>query len=146
MEPNTNLASEFFVLSQLHRLGLSAVLTVANAKKVDIIVFGSKGFITLDVKGMAGSTQWRIAFTKIVLKGMYVFVAYRGKIGALDTIPDVYFMKGQQLVYHGRRRQENITITLRTLDALKKKITNKNRWERIIALVTRKHGHGQHAT
>jgi hypothetical protein len=35
---NTNLASEFFVLSALHRLGLDAVLTLGNKKSVDIAV------------------------------------------------------------------------------------------------------------
>ncbi len=35
---NTNLASEFYVLSMLHRLGADASLTLGNKKAVDIIV------------------------------------------------------------------------------------------------------------
>ncbi len=52
---NTNLASEFHVLSRLHRLGANAVLTLGNKKAVDIIVYGDDGMIlTIDVKGVAG--------------------------------------------------------------------------------------------
>jgi hypothetical protein len=35
---NTNLASEFHVLSMLHRRGAEASLTVGNKKSVDIAV------------------------------------------------------------------------------------------------------------
>ena len=34
---NTNLASEFYVLSMLHRLGSDASLTLGNKKSVDIV-------------------------------------------------------------------------------------------------------------
>lgn len=50
---NTNLASEFHVLSMLHRLGLDAVLTLGNKKMVDIVVTSDEGeLITIDVKGI----------------------------------------------------------------------------------------------
>lgn len=35
---NTNLASEFYILSMLHRLGADAMLTLGNKKSVDITV------------------------------------------------------------------------------------------------------------
>ena len=35
---DTNLAAEFYVLSCLHRLGISANLTLGNRKGVDIVV------------------------------------------------------------------------------------------------------------
>src|SRR5687767_12079158 len=48
---NTNLAAEFFVLSSLHRLGLTATLTVGNKKSVDVVVVRSTGdAVTIDVK------------------------------------------------------------------------------------------------
>ena len=34
----TNLASEFYILSVLHRLGVDATLTLGNKKSVDILV------------------------------------------------------------------------------------------------------------
>ena len=50
---NTNLASEFYVLSMLHRLGANAALTLGNKKAVDIIVANENGSTTtIDVKGL----------------------------------------------------------------------------------------------
>ena len=40
---NTNLASEFHVLSVLHRLGATANLTLGNKKGVEIFVGGEAG-------------------------------------------------------------------------------------------------------
>jgi len=51
---NTNLASEFYALSTLHRLGADANLTLGNKKFVDIAVIRGEGdAITVDVKGLA---------------------------------------------------------------------------------------------
>jgi hypothetical protein len=48
---NTNLASEFYVLAALHRLGLDAVLTLGNKKSVDLAVVRDAGdSVTVDVK------------------------------------------------------------------------------------------------
>ena len=56
---NTNLASEYYVLSMLYRKGLNAYLTLGNKKSVDIILEKRYGkIITLDVKGLAGKTCW----------------------------------------------------------------------------------------
>jgi hypothetical protein len=58
---NTHLASEFYVLSVLHRLGAEANLTLGNKKAVDIVVVRDAGLaITLDVKGLAGTTCWPV--------------------------------------------------------------------------------------
>jgi hypothetical protein len=55
---NTNLASEFYVLSMLHRLGYDALLTLGNKKSVDILlVRENDDVITIDVKGLAGTTS-----------------------------------------------------------------------------------------
>ena len=56
---DTNLASEFFVMSELHHLGLDAHLTLGNKKAVDIVVVHPRGdTITIDVKAVAGSVDW----------------------------------------------------------------------------------------
>ncbi len=66
---NTNLAAEFFVLSALHRLGADATLTFGNKKSVDIaVVKGAGETITIDVKGLAGTTSWPIDNVKEVKK------------------------------------------------------------------------------
>lgn len=49
---NTNMASEFWFLSQLHRLGYQAMVTLGNTKKVDIAVWlNDDTGLTFDVKG-----------------------------------------------------------------------------------------------
>lgn len=56
---NTNLASEFYVMSVLYRLGLDAYLTFGNKKAIDIVVVRAPGdAITIDVKGVAGRDDW----------------------------------------------------------------------------------------
>lgn len=47
----TGMASEFYVLSLLLRLGAKAFLTLGNNKKVDIVVLKGKETLTIDVKG-----------------------------------------------------------------------------------------------
>ncbi len=54
-----NLAAEFYVLSCLHRRGLSANLTLGNKKGVDIFVALDVGdVVTVEVKGVAGKYDW----------------------------------------------------------------------------------------
>ena len=56
---NTNLAAEFYVLSMLYRKGYNAYLTLGNKKSVDIIIEKEHGqILTVDVKGLAGKTNW----------------------------------------------------------------------------------------
>jgi hypothetical protein len=42
---NTNLASEFYVLSMLHRFGCDASLTLGNKKSVDIVVVPAEIYV-----------------------------------------------------------------------------------------------------
>ena len=58
---DTNLASEFYVLSCLHRIGLTANLTLGNKKGVDIIVARKAGdAVTVEVKGTAKKYDWLV--------------------------------------------------------------------------------------
>ena len=58
---DTNLASEFYVLSCLHRIGLTASLTLGNKKGVDIVVARKAGdAVTIEVKGTAKKYDWVI--------------------------------------------------------------------------------------
>lgn len=51
---NTNLASEFYVMSLLHRLGLEPILTVANKKSIDIFIQKEDStYYSIDVKSVA---------------------------------------------------------------------------------------------
>lgn len=102
---NTNLASEFYVLSVLHRLGADAVLTLGNKKSVDLAVVREAGdSITVDVKGLAGSTGWPIDNVKDAKAGHYlVFICYRGKIADVQIQPEAWVIPSIELepfVYH----------------------------------------------
>ena len=56
---DTNLAAEFYVMSCLHRLGITASLTLGNKKGVDILVAQENGdTITVEVKGVAKRYDW----------------------------------------------------------------------------------------
>lgn len=58
---DTNLASEFYVLAALHRLGADASLSLGNKKCVDITVVHEAGDTsTIDVKGVAGKHDWPV--------------------------------------------------------------------------------------
>lgn len=56
---DTNLAAEFYVLSCLHRMGMTANLTLGNKKGVDIVVARDAGdAVTVEVKGVAKRYDW----------------------------------------------------------------------------------------
>lgn len=56
---DTSLAAEFYVLSCLHRIGLTANLTLGNKKGVDIVVARDVGdAVTVEVKGVARHYDW----------------------------------------------------------------------------------------
>lgn len=101
---NTNLASEFYVLSMLHRLGCDACLTLGNKKSVDIVVVRNSGDVaTIDVKGLSGSTSWPVDNVKIAKNHFLVFVSFLGKIGDHTVMPEVYVVPSERLaplVYH----------------------------------------------
>lgn len=109
---DTNLAAEFFVLSALHRLGLSATLTLGNKKSVDIVVVRAAGeSITIDVKGLAGSTNWPVDNVKEPRANHFIiFVCFRGKIADPTVSPEVYVVPSKAvpgLIYQnpaGNRR------------------------------------------
>ncbi len=96
---NTNLASEFYVLSVLHRLGADTTLTLGNKKSVDIAVVKSAGnTVTLDVKGLAGTTSWPVDNVKQSKRGHFlVFVCYGGKIDDPKVLPEVWIVPSQSL-------------------------------------------------
>lgn len=55
----TNLAAEYYVLSCLHRIGLTANLTLGNKKGVDVVVVRDAGdAVTVEVKGVAKGHDW----------------------------------------------------------------------------------------
>ncbi|MGA2257414.1 MAG: hypothetical protein ABSG53_22375 [Thermoguttaceae bacterium] len=89
---NTNLAAEFYVLSMLHRLGAEANLTLGNKKSVDIVVVRGEGnSITIDVKGLAGTTGWPVDnLGDGNERHFIVFVCFLDKIQDPEVVPHVW--------------------------------------------------------
>ena len=97
---NTNLASEFHVLSILHRLGIDAVLTLGNKKMVDIVVTTDKGTVmTIDVKGIAKKYDWPADNIKESRSGKHfvVLVSYEGRIEEPDFTPNVWVIPQKKI-------------------------------------------------
>ena len=110
---NTNLASEFYVLSMLHRFGCDASLTLGNKKTVDIVVVRETGnVVTIDVKGLAGTTSWPVDNVKKVNKDHFlVFVSFLGKIADHTVSPEVYVVPSKRLaplVYHSPNGKRHV--------------------------------------
>ncbi len=95
---NSNLAAEYFVLSQLYRLGLDAYLTLGNKKSVDIVIQKPNRLITIDVKGLAGKTCWPIDNFKNVSKNHFlVLVCFMNKIGDLTQSPECWIVPSERV-------------------------------------------------
>src|SRR5580658_10195711 len=99
---NTNLASEFHVLSVLHRLGAQASLTLGNKKGVDIFLIRDTGV----------SVKFDCPTNNILpLEGklhFVVLVSYEGRIHVPSTSPAVWVVPSEVIStfmkqYEGRR-------------------------------------------
>jgi hypothetical protein len=92
---NTNLASEFFVLSVLYRLGLDASLTLGNKKSIDIsVVLGPGRAITIDVKAVKAKVDWLMGSVADIPKANHfvVLVSYEGKFSDTSETPRCWIL------------------------------------------------------
>ena len=96
---DTNLAAEFYVLAVLHRLGMSATITLGNKKAVDIVVARDAGdAVTIDVKWLAGMTNWPVDNLKLGRKNHFIaFVTFLGKISDPSVLPEVYIVPSEEV-------------------------------------------------
>lgn len=84
---DTNLAAEFYVLSCLHRIGLTANLTLGNKKGVDIVVVRDAGdAVTVEVKGGSRKYDWPADNLKTAKPDQHfvALVSFEGRIGDPD--------------------------------------------------------------
>ncbi len=98
---NTNLASEFYVLSMLHRLGADASLTLGNKKSVDIfVVREDETIISIDVKGVAGRYDWPADNIHDYIKQnkFYVLVCFEGNISDPLSQPNAWIIPADKLL------------------------------------------------
>jgi hypothetical protein len=109
---NTHLASEFYVLSALYRLGYDATLTLSNKKDVDIIVSKNKYQITLDVKGSISASSYRLSHISRP-NHFYVFLSFHNKIDDLDTIPEIFIVPSVKIknILNPTSKDEKVNYT-----------------------------------
>jgi hypothetical protein len=97
----TNLASEFYVLSSLYRLGLAANLTLGNKKGIDIVVACDPGkAFTIEVKAVAGKMDWLVGQLGMTRKDHHfvVLVCYEGAFDNPESAPKVWVFRHDDLI------------------------------------------------
>lgn len=98
---NTNLASEFLMMSLLSRTGKNAYLSLGNKKGVDIIVTSSKGnYALLEVKGVNGKRNWFVGNKGILRSAenlFYALVDFRSQIKDVNQPANYYIIPSVKL-------------------------------------------------
>lgn len=119
---DTNLASEYYVLSVLYRKGFDAYLTLGNKKSVDILINSDKDkTITIDVKGIRGKTLFpldNVTAEKRKPNHFLVFVSYLNRFRDDSTLPEIYVVpsvKIGELIYTNPKKNR-IGVTLSNLN------------------------------
>jgi hypothetical protein len=115
---NSNLASEFYVLSCLHRLGQDATISLGNKKSVDLHLVRTSGVVvTIDVKASATKADWIAG--NIVMgttdRHFVALVGYEGRIGDLGFLPRVWIVPYRELAQFVQTYKGNTRCVRRTL-------------------------------
>jgi hypothetical protein len=98
---NTNLASEYLMMSLLCRAGKDAYLSLGNKKGVDIIVKTDAGAIAIvEVKGVNKANDWLICNHGNLPAApnlFYALVCFQGKISELTAAADIWLIPSDLL-------------------------------------------------
>ena len=127
---NTNLASEFWVLAALYRLGIDAQLTLGNKKGVDIIIpRNAQRIITVEVKGLAKRYDWHADNIKVFddPNHFYVFLSFDGEISNPLVSPSVWIIPSNKLAPFIKKYPKRINVARSLI--LKNGDRFKNAWE-----------------
>ena len=90
---DTGVAAEYFVLSQIYRLGLEAYISQGNKKAIDIRVIQENGNpISVDVKAVRGYSSLVVNNIKTHEYHYIVFVIYNNKFEDVLTQPEVFIV------------------------------------------------------
>ncbi|NTW77396.1 MAG: hypothetical protein HGB33_06435 [Syntrophaceae bacterium] len=94
----TGLAGEFYVMSQLFRLGHEASLTLSNAKAVDIFTKAPSGKLyEVSVKAIRGGGKFGIGTHDYSEYPHLVFVlCYFRKFESLTDIPEIWIVPARE--------------------------------------------------
>src|SRR5436305_3338168 len=91
------LSAKFYVLSVLHRLGAEANLTYAQPDNVDIAAVRQSGeAFTLDVKTLAGTTNWSVEHFSARKRHFLVFVCFARDWQDTSLVPDLYIWRSEE--------------------------------------------------
>jgi len=92
-----DLAARFYVVSMLHRLGADAAVTFPRKEDVDITVIRESGqVLTIDVKTVSGSPEWRVAPFRASANHYLAFVWYASDEEPTAQ-PGVYIVSSERL-------------------------------------------------
>ncbi len=123
------LASKFYILSVLHRLGADATLTFSQADNVDLtVVLESGSALTVDIKTLTGPMEWHVSDFSARANHFVAFVWYPDSVEP-NVPPTVFIVASEQLrsfiSEHG-----SPTVSLKRLD---EKIQARDAWQRLAA-------------
>jgi hypothetical protein len=121
------LASKFYVLSVLHRLGADATLTFSHSDDVDItVVLESGNALTVDVKTLTGPMEWPVGDFRTRAGHFVTFVWYPTS-SSPDVPPDVYIVASEQL-RHFLAEHSGRSVSLERLDEV---VQARHAWQRL---------------
>jgi hypothetical protein len=121
------LASKFYVLSVLHRLGADATVTFSQVDNVDItVVLESGNALTVDVKTLTGPLEWLVTDFHARAGHFVAFVWYPASVEP-NVPPTVYIVASEQL----RRFVTDHKVASVSLTTLDQEIQARNAWQHL---------------
>ncbi|MEI6409034.1 MAG: hypothetical protein WCR52_06610 [Bacteroidota bacterium] len=98
---NTNLASEYLMMSLLSRTGKNAYLSLGNKKGVDIVVTTQNGgYAIIEVKGVNENMDWMVGNTGELPAApnlFYALIGFQGKINDINAPAKFYMIPSESL-------------------------------------------------
>lgn len=95
---NTGIAAEYFILSQLYRMGLEAYISQGNKKAIDIRIIKDDGIaLSIDVKAVRGYSSLVVNNIKVSKNHFIVFVIYNDKFEDIMIFPDIFIVPSNEV-------------------------------------------------
>ena len=112
MNNSTNLAAEFFVASQLNRLGYIVTVSFGNTKEVDLLVAHPDGRkISIDAKGLKNKTNWPLTPRLRRKDHFFALVCYANRFSKSEFQPEVFIIPSNRIGKFLSRWSGNPNIT-----------------------------------
>jgi hypothetical protein len=129
---NTNLASEYLMMSLLFRAGKDAYLSLGNKKGVDIIVKTNQGSIcVIEVKGNNKRNDWLIGSNGTFPNKpnlLFALVLFNGKINDINSPADFWLIPSEILAQDSEHKiasnNKTVFISFKRIQANYKEYQN----------------------